>query len=125
MSPAASPAAPHYAEYGVPALGLRGYPAEAVAPYASALALALEPGPATANLRALAERYPVYGEFGFHDSVDPRTGRVAPAWLVLDQAMLFLAVANHLGDGCVRRRFAADPVARRALALVSDAWLAR
>jgi len=63
----------------------------------------------------------VYGDFGLYDSVDPKTGAVAHKYLALDQSMLFLALANHLGDGCVRRRFAADEIVRRALPLLVTA----
>ena len=52
----------------------------------------------------------VYGDFGFYDAVDPTTGAVARSYLTLDQAMTFLALANHLCQGCLQRRFAADPI---------------
>jgi hypothetical protein len=109
-----------YGEHGVPDLGTIGYPAGVVTPHASALALAVDPPAATANLRALAARYPVYGDFGFYDAVDPKSGAVAPAYLTLDQAMIFLATANRLCDGCVQRRFAADPIAARAVPVMTD-----
>ena len=87
-------------------------------PHAAALALAVEPAAAVANLREIARRYPAYGDFGFYDAVDPKTGAVAPVYLTLDQAMTFLAVANRLCDGCVQRHFAADPIAATALAVL-------
>jgi hypothetical protein len=121
LSPSATPGTGAYAEYGARPLGLRGYPSGVVAPYASALALAVTPQEAEANLRQLADSLHAYGEYGFYDAVDPRTGRVAYAYLALDQSMLFLALANHLGDGCVRKRFAQDPVVQRALPLLGDA----
>jgi hypothetical protein len=120
MSPSATPG-PYlgfYGEHGVPALGVWGYPGSAVTPHASALALPFAPEAATANLRRLAERYPLYGDFGFYDAVDPKSGRVAPIYLALDQAMLFVALANHLCDGAIQKLFAADPIARRALPLL-------
>jgi len=120
MSPAADPGPDGYREYGVPVLGTRGYSGAAVTPHAVALALAVEPEEATADLRRLAARYDLYGEFGFFDSVDPRSGRVANAYLVLDQAMLFIALANHLDDGVMQKRFAADPIAARALSILAD-----
>ncbi len=52
--------------------------------------------------------------------MDPRTGAVAPAYLILDQAMLFVALANHLESGVVQRRFASDPIAARALSILAD-----
>jgi hypothetical protein len=90
-----------------------------VTPHAAALALSVEPGPAIANLRALATQYDLYGDFGFYDAVDPQSGAVAHVYLTLDQEMIFLAVANRLCDGCVQRRFEADPIVQRALPLLA------
>jgi hypothetical protein len=120
MSPAVSPQRPGYREYGVPVLGARGYDDTAVTPHAVALALAVAPEEATRNLRRLVERYEIYGDYGFFDAVDPSSGMVAPAYLVLDQAMLFVALANHLEQGVVQRRFASDPIAARALSILAD-----
>jgi hypothetical protein len=119
-SPSARPGpyAGYYGEFGVPELGVRGYDGAIVTPHASALALAFAPEAATANLRRLAQLYPIYGDFGFYDAVDPRSGRVAPIYLTLDQTMIFVALANHLRDGVIQKLFAADPIARRALPLL-------
>ena len=118
MSPSAAPVGNGYAEYGVKVLGTLGYAAGAVTPHAAALALAVTPAAAVADLRALAERYPSYGDFGFYDAVDPRSGAVARAYLALDQAMIFIAAANYLKDHCIQRRFASDPIAQAALPLL-------
>jgi hypothetical protein len=118
LSPSASPATGAYAEYGVKPLGTRGYGAGAVTPHAAALALAVLPQDAIGNLRQLAQRYPVYGDFGFYDSVDPVSGQVAYHYLYLGQAMLFIAVANHLTAHAVQRIFAADPIIQQVLPLL-------
>lgn len=115
QSPAATPAGDSYSEYGIPVLGARGYAAGAVTPHASALALSVAPEAALANLRGLAERYDVYGDFGFYDSVDPKSGAVAHKYMALDQAMIFVALANYLKPHCVQQRFAADPIVQAAL----------
>lgn len=117
LSPSSAPAG-GYREFGVRTLGVRGYPAGAVTPHAAALALLTEPAAATANLRQLAERYPLYGDFGFYDAVDPKTGRVAYTYLALDQSMILIALANHLRDGVIQRHFAADPIIQRVLPLL-------
>jgi hypothetical protein len=118
LSPSASPATGAYREYGVKPLGTLGYPAGAVTPHAAALALGVMPEGALANLRQLAQRYPLYGDFGFYDSVEPVSGQVAYDYLYLGQAMLFIAVINHLTDDAVPRLFAADPIIRRVLPLL-------
>ncbi len=121
LSPAVAPGPDGYREYGVPVLGTsKSYHDAAVTPHAVALALDFEPDAATKALRQLATRYDVYGEFGFYDSVDPKTGEVATAYLSLDQGMLFLALANHLRDGLVQKLFAADPIAKKALPILAD-----
>jgi hypothetical protein len=120
LSPATKPTSDGYGEYGVRELGTLGYPAGAIAPYAAALAVLALPDEAMANLRQIAERYDAYGEYGFYDSVDPVSGRVAYQYLALDQAMTLIALADALHDHCVQKYFAADPVAARALALIGD-----
>ena len=78
------------------------------------------PNEAIANLRRLAEGYDAYGEYGFYDAVDAQSGEVAHAYLTLDQAMAFIAMANYLSDGAIQKSFAADPIAERALPLLAD-----
>jgi hypothetical protein len=121
MSPSAAPGPDGYGygEYGVKVLGTHGYQDAVVTPHAAALALDFAPEASVAVLRRLAELYPIYGEFGFYDAVSPRTGEVAYAYLSLDQSMIFLALANHLRDGVLRKRFAADPIAQKALPLLA------
>ena len=122
MSPSALPSwdGYTYGEHGVNALGSWGYQPGIVTPHASALALAVTPAEATRNLRTLAELYDSYGEFGFYDAVDPRSGAVAYDYVSLDQAMIFIALANTLRDGCIQKRFAADPIVQAALPVIAD-----
>ncbi len=118
LSPSSTPASDDYSEYGARLLGARGYAAGAVTPHAAALALLVDPAAATANLRQLVERYPVYGDFGFYDAVAPRGGQVAYNYLALDQSMILIALADYLRDGVIQRYFAADPIMQRVLPLL-------
>ena len=118
LSPSASPATGAYGEYGAKPLGARGYGAGAVTPHAAALALSVMSEAATADLRQLAQRYPMYGDFGFYDSVDPVSGRVAYQYLYLGQAMLFIAAVNHLSNRAVNQLFDADPIIQRIVPLL-------
>lgn len=118
ISSGASPAASGYGEWGVPVLGAAGYPPGAATPYAAALALAVDPEAATAALRRFAALYDIYGDYGFYDAVDPRSGKVARSYLCLDQAMILVSVANHLTDGAIRRRFESDPIGERAIRIL-------
>ena len=118
MSPSMTPARDVYGEYGVRVLGVLGYGPGAVTPHAAALALGVAPE-AAGDLRELARRYDLYGDFGFYDAVDPRSGEVARAYLALDQTMTFIAAANYLKDHCIQRRFASDPIAEKALPILA------
>ncbi|MBI5504127.1 MAG: hypothetical protein HY899_04975 [Deltaproteobacteria bacterium] len=120
MSPAIDPDSGRYGEFGVPVLGSHGYSPKIVAPYAAALALAVAPDDATANLMEIARRYDIYGEFGFYDAVNPVSGKVSYSYLALDQAMLFLSLANHLTGGYLQDLFEADPFVRPALPLLAE-----
>lgn len=118
LSPSSIPAGNGYSEYGVRVLGARGYGKGAITPHAAALALLTDPIAAVANLRQLATRYPLYGDFGFYDAVDPKTGQVAHNYLALDQSMILLALTNYLRGGVIQRYFTADPIIQRVLPLL-------
>jgi hypothetical protein len=76
-----------------------------VTPHASLLALRYAPAETMANLRAMVERFPVYGSHGFVDSVDVVTGRVSDRILILDQGMILAAIANALNGDILVRAF--------------------
>ena len=58
-----------------------------------------------ANLRALAEKFPIYGPYGFDDSVNVSTGVVSACILALDNGMIMAALANALADDAMQRAF--------------------
>lgn len=118
MSPSSTPGSDRYVEYGVKLLGTAGYKEGIVTPHAAALALLKEPEAATNNLRRLAERFPLYGEFGFYDAVDPKSGEVAYIHLCLNQGMILVALADHLAGHAIQKRFAADPIVRPVLEML-------
>lgn len=113
MSPSCIPEG-GYTEYGVRPLGVKGYKAGVVTPHATFLALEFAPKECIANIRKMLDIYDAYGECGFYDAINVATGKVATKYLCLDQAMSFLALDNYLNDGAIRRRFAADPINKRA-----------
>ena len=113
MSPSCVPEG-GYTEYGVKPLGIKGYKPGVIAPYATFLALEFAPKECIANIRRMLALYNAYGECGFYDAINVETGKAAIKYLCLDQAMSFLALDNYLNDGAIRRRFAADPINKRA-----------
>ena len=122
LSPAVAPGPDGYREYGVPVLGAsKSYHEAAVTPHAVGARPGRRARDRDEGAARARPRYDVYGEFGFYDSVDPKTGEVATAYLSLDQGMLFLAAREPPeGRRSSRSCFAADPIAQRALPILAD-----
>jgi len=109
-----------YKAFGVPGLGLkRGLGDElVVAPYASALAVLIDPARSARNLRRLAD-LGLLSDFGFYEAIDysDRTGRgglradgvVVPAVFAHHAGMSLVAIANALTGDRMVARFHADP----------------
>jgi len=118
LSPASVPGSSGaYRTYGAYPLGSGGpqnaYAHTAVAPYAAALALPWVPQAAYRDLKTLALKDHLLGPEGFFDSVDPKTGVIAPRYLILDQGMILASIDDALEAGGLQRYFAEDPVGRR------------
>jgi len=106
-----------YQAFGVPGLGVqRGLEDDlVVAPYASALALILEPDAVVRNLRRLAQRG-LRGAYGFYDSIDytrarqaeGRQGVIAYTCMAHHQGMILVSIGNALHDNVMQTRFHAD-----------------
>jgi len=115
--------------FGLPAAALQRLADDdlVAAPYAAALALGVLPGPASANLRALAAQG-MLGELGLYEALDYAPARlpqgerqvVVRAYVARHQAMTLLALARHLLGEPMQRRFCRDPEFRAALALLQE-----
>jgi hypothetical protein len=104
-----------YTEFGVPALGAKGYKdIEIITPHVSFLALDVLPEKAIDNIRHLLTEYNMYGEYGFFDAIEIKTKKVSYKYLALDQAMIFNSCVNYLKDGSLKKRFHADRIAHSA-----------
>ncbi len=120
-----------YRGFGVPDLALkRGLATElVVAPYATALALCIDPREALLNLTRL-EREGALGDYGFHDAIDytrpdPGANRsIVRALMAHHVGMSLVAMDNALhvvhGEGIWQRRFIADPLCRAARLLLDE-----
>jgi cellobiose phosphorylase len=106
-----------YRAFGVPGLGLkRGLGDDLViAPYASALALLVEPKKACLNLQRLANegletRYGLYEAIDYTPSRIPRgqTNAVVRSFMAHHQGMSLLSLAGALLDRPMQRRFESD-----------------
>ena len=118
-----------YRAFGVPGLGLqRGLSDDVVvAPYASALALLVDPPRACANLRRMAEDG-YLGPYGFYEAIDFTTARlnegkrgaVVKAYMSHHHGMSLLALAQTLLGPGMQRRFASNPDFRAASLLLQE-----
>jgi cyclic beta-1,2-glucan synthetase len=108
-----------YKAFGVPGLGLkRGLGDELViAPYATALAVMIEPARSARNLRRLEEAG-MTCEYGFYEAIDYTDragGRIrpegapVPACFAHHAGMTLVALANAITGDAMVRRFHADP----------------
>jgi len=110
-----------YRAFGVPDLALkRGLDKDLViAPYATALALIVDPHQAMRNLSAL-EREGALGPFGFRDALDytrPTPGStraVVGAYMAHHIGMSLVALTSAIRQGLWPRRFHRDPVIKSA-----------
>jgi cellobiose phosphorylase len=118
-----------YRAFGVPGLGLKRGLSEdmVVAPYASALALMVDPVEACENLQRLASEGRA-GAYGFYEAVDYTPSRMPPdetsvtirSFMVHHQGMSLLALANLLRDNSMQRRFMACPLLKAADLLLQE-----
>ncbi|MBP9865247.1 MAG: DUF3131 domain-containing protein [Candidatus Omnitrophica bacterium] len=109
-----------YQEFGVKPLAAKGYADRAVVtPHVSFLALEFLPKSALKNIRKLLD-YPIYGEYGYYDSLSLKGNRVNPQYLSLDQGMILAALCNYLTHGRLREYFHRDPIAQKAEHLLRD-----
>ena len=121
-----------YRAFGVPTLALkRGQERDLViAPYASALALGVEPVAAIANLRRLAslKGAPMVGDYGYYEAIDysrrgepgGEAGIVVRCYMVHHHGMSLLAFDNALHQNVMRTRFHSDPRLRATEALLHE-----
>lgn len=118
-----------YQAFGVPGLGLkRGLSDDVVvAPYASVLALPVDPAAVFENLAALRAEG-AEGRFGLYEALDYTPGRVPAgttravvrAYFAHHQGMSFVALVNALCGSVMQRRFHADPLVASAELLLQE-----
>ena len=112
-----------------PGLGLKRGLGEnrVVAPYATGLAVTVDPSAAVVNLRRLTEMGG-RGRYGFYEAVDFTPTRVQEgesfalvrSFMAHHQGMTIVAIANALFDGAMRERFHAEPIIRATELLLQE-----
>ncbi|NQV14111.1 DUF3131 domain-containing protein [bacterium] len=120
MSPSATPEG-GYAVFGVPEIGSQkeGARSDILTPHASILALSYAPGWVVDNLYEIENNFMIRGDYGFFDSVDPKTGAVAEKYLALDQGMILLSINNYLNSGSLPAIFKQIGEMDRVLELIA------
>jgi cellobiose phosphorylase len=118
-----------YRAFGVPGMGLKRGLAEdlVVAPYASALALMVEPEAACQNLQRLAADG-LAGRFGLYEAIDYTAARmprgqasvVVRSFMAHHQGMILLSLAHLLLKRPLQRRFESDPQFKATLPLLQE-----
>ncbi|MGH8111376.1 MAG: glucoamylase family protein, partial [Rhodanobacteraceae bacterium] len=108
-----------YHAFGVPRLGLKRGLGEdlVIAPYATMLALLVDPAAACANLEALAGTGALT-RYGFYEALDFTAGRVSEgtdfelvkSWMAHHHGMSFLALSALLNGTPMQRRFMREPM---------------
>ena len=118
-----------YRAFGVPGLGIKRGLAEdmVIAPYASALALMVEPEEACLNLERLAQAG-FEGRFGFYEAIDYTPSRltrgqsnaVVHSFMAHHQGMILLALAYLLLDKPMQKLFESEPLFQSAMLLLQE-----
>ncbi|MCL7454492.1 MAG: hypothetical protein M8467_15750 [Anaerolineae bacterium] len=107
-----------YRGFGVPRLGLkRGLEEDLViTPYASLLALPVDPSAVVRNIDDLVQRGAM-GHYGFYESIDYTANRlpigrdqaIVRSYMAHHQGMILVALANQLLDNTIVEAFHSDP----------------
>ena len=118
-----------YKAFGVPALGLkRGLTEElVVAPYASLLAISIQPQAVMDNFRHLVS-LGALGRFGLYEALDftrerSRKGshfQLVRSYMAHHQGMILCALGNYLNTSTLVNHFHADPLVRSTESLLHE-----
>jgi len=111
-----------YGEFGVDPIGtmIKGYGKGTVTPHASVIALNYMPKEVIDNMKTMLASYDIYGEYGFYDCIEMKTGNTCKTYLALDQAMLFLSIANYLTDNYIPKLFTDDKNMQQLLKIIKE-----
>ena len=123
-----------YRAFGVPYLGLKRGLGEdyVVAPYATLLALVVQPERALVNLKRL-DKAGAWGPYGYFEAIDYTPGRatspaaageepreIVRSYMAHHQGMGLLSITNALLDNVFQERFHRDPLVRSVEILLQE-----
>lgn len=118
-----------YKAFGVPELGLkRGLGNDLViAPYATVIALPVNPAASVRNIRRLKDAG-ADADYGMYEAIDYTPSRlhknsnfsIVKSFMAHHQGMSFIALNNYLNDNIMQKRFHADPIIKSAELLLQE-----
>src|SRR5690349_4601365 len=118
-----------YGPFGVPGLGLKRGLIEdlVIAPYATILAVSIDPAASISNLRRL-QKEGALGPYGFYESIDYTAERLPEgqksvlirAFMAHHQGMSLVSLANLLQDNLGAKRFHSDPAVQATELLLQE-----
>ncbi len=118
-----------YRAFGVPGLGLKRGLAEdlVIAPYATVLALMIDPEEACSNLERLAADG-LLGKYGFYEAVDYTKSRlprgqssvIIKSFMAHHQGMSLLSLAYLILNRQMQKRFRSDPLLEATMLLLQE-----
>jgi cyclic beta-1,2-glucan synthetase len=118
-----------YRAFGVPGTGFKRGLGEdlVVAPYATAMALMIDPERATRNMKTMAEEG-FLGGYGFYEAIDYTPARlprrqanaIVRSFMAHHQGMSFLSLSYHLLDQPMQKRFESETQFKSALLLLQE-----
>ncbi|MGB5488989.1 MAG: glucoamylase family protein [Lysobacterales bacterium] len=118
-----------YKAFGVPSLGLRRSVSEdlVIAPYASLLAISIQPQAVMHNFRRLVS-LGALGRFGLYEALDFTRSRIrgesqfeiVRSYMAHHQGMILCALGNYLKPSFLINYFHADPLVRSAESLLNE-----
>jgi cyclic beta-1,2-glucan synthetase len=115
----------HYQAFGVPriALWFEANAGPVISPYATFLALSVDPREALRNLRRMESSHWV-GAFGYYEAADYtgslRKPELVREWMAHHQGMSLLAITNLLQDNIVQRWFHENPLVQATELLLHE-----
>ncbi|HHW32479.1 MAG TPA: glycosyl transferase [Clostridiaceae bacterium] len=123
-----------YKAFGVPGLGLkRGLGNDmVVTPYASILAITIDPSAVISNIKMLASEG-MEGTYGLYEAIDYTPSRISgnrkcnivKSFMAHHQGMSLLAINNYLNNNILQARFHNKPIIRAAELLLHERIPAR
>ncbi|MGE4282671.1 MAG: glucoamylase family protein [Clostridia bacterium] len=118
-----------YKAFGVPELGLkRGLSNDmVVAPYATVMALMVDPAGAVLNIKEL-KNGGIEGLYGLYEAIDytperlvhGQSSSVVKSYMAHHQGMSLIALVNYLNDNIMQQRFHSDPMIKSVELLLQE-----